>query len=203
MEEIIQKVSEINHDGLLLVSPIPPSVNHYMNYRTVIKNGRPVAISYKPKDVVQYQKMFTAYVTEEAKKQGWNQEIDPNRHFYIDTVFFFPEKRMDANNYFKVMLDAITEAKVIWKDDNVTCERVQAIYYDASNPHVELYIHPTDYIGIFRDMSQREEFITRCVDCTRYKRNCSLLRKATDGRVQSEIVDGVCSKFKRKNNVGG
>ncbi|MCQ2770650.1 MAG: hypothetical protein MJ236_02490, partial [Clostridia bacterium] len=49
---------------LYLTSPIPPSVNHYLSYRAVMKNGRPMATSYKPKEVVDYKKDFTDYVNE-------------------------------------------------------------------------------------------------------------------------------------------
>ena len=183
-------------NGLKLISPMPPSVNHYIAYRAIMKNGRPMAMSYKTPEAYQYQRDFIEYVRREAEAQGWDLEPDPNRHFYIDTVFYFGEKRQDANNYFKVMLDAITETKLIWLDDNVTCERVQAIFYDSKNPRVELYIHPVDYIGVFENASQRDAFTERCIGCTRYKRNCSLLRRALEGRIQPEIKDCVCSRYR-------
>lgn len=186
---------------LKLVSPIPPSVNHYIAYRAIMKNGRPTAVSYKTNEARQYQRDFAKYVKDEAVRQGWNIEENTGRHFYIDTVFYFGEKRQDPNNYFKVMFDAITETQMVWPDDNVTCERVQGIYYDNHNPRVELCIHPVDYIGVFDNTSQREEFIKRCIDCKRYKRNCSLLRKANEGRIQVEIKDHVCTEYKRATNV--
>lgn len=183
---------------LRLVCTIPPSVNHYMSYRAVIRGGKALSIPYKPKDTVQWQKYFMELVREEARRQGWTPDADPNRHYYVDSAFFFPETRMDANNYFKVMLDAITQTQLVWKDDNAACERVQGVWYDTENPRVELTIHPTDYIGIFRDMSQLREFTARCIGCTRYARNCSLLRRAKEGRIQGEILDGVCTKYKVK-----
>ena len=181
---------------LKLISPIPPSVNHYMSYRAIMRGGKPLAIPYKQNDVRKYQRDFSGYVCEEVKKQGWELATDPDRHLYIDTTFFFPEKRMDANNYFKVMLDTITDTGKVWFDDDITCERVQGIFYDTENPRVEMVIHPTDYIGIFSDMSQLEEFVSRCIGCARYKRNCSILRKAKEGRVQREIKNNNCSAYK-------
>ena len=181
---------------LKLTSPMPPSVNHYIAYRAIMKNGRPMAMSYKTPEAYQYQRDFIEYVKREVEAQGWDLEPDPNQHFYIDTVFYFGEKRQDANNYFKVMLDAITETQLIWLDDNVTCERVQAIYYDSKDPRVELCIHPVDYIGVFENASQRDDFTERCIGCTRYKLNCSLLRRALEGRIQQEINNHVCSKYK-------
>lgn len=182
------------HD-LYLVSDIPPSVNHYLSYRAVIKNGRPLAVSYKPKEVVDYRNNFAEYVTEEVSKQGFDYEHDGKHHFYVDAVFYMPRLDMDANNYWKVLLDAITDTKLVWKDDNVVCERVQGIYYDASNPRVELHIYPTEYIGVFKNDDQYNEFLNRCETCSRFKRNCSILRKAEEGRIQEDICDGVCNKY--------
>lgn len=109
---------------------------------------------------------------------------------------------MDPGNYSKVMFDAITDSGVIWEDDNVACERVQRILYDSDNPRVELTIHPVDYIGIFDNASHLEEFKSRCVGCVRHKRNCSILRKAIEGRVQKEIQDGCCTKYKEVKGHG-
>ena len=98
------------------------------------------------------------------------------------------------------MLDAITDTQLIWLDDNVTCERVQAIYYDQKNPRMEITIRPVDYIGVFDDAPQMEAFVSNCIGCTRYSRNCSILRQAKEGRIQEEIADGVCIKYKPKKN---
>lgn len=184
---------------LHLVSPIPPSVNHYLAYRAIIKNGRPMAMSYKTQEAVAYQKTFTEYVKEECARQGWNDVPDPKQHFYVDTVFYFPKTDLDCNNYFKCMLDAITDAGTVWADDNTVCERVMAIYYDSANPRIEITIRPVDYIGIFEDRTHLDAFQSRCVGCRRYTRNCSILRKATEGRIQEEISDGVCSRFAQIN----
>ena len=43
-----------------------------------------------------------------------------------------------------------------------------------------------------------QKFENRCIGCTRYARNCSLLQKAIEGRVQDEIHDGVCLCYRRK-----
>lgn len=188
-------------DELFLTSVIPPSVNHYLSYRAIMKNGKPLATSYKPKEVVEYRKAFAQYLTEEVAKQGWNYEHDGFHHFYVDAVFYMPRMDMDANNYWKVLLDAITDTQLVWKDDNVVCERVQAIYYDSENPRVELHIHPTDYVGIFESEDICNKFVNKCKNCTRYKRNCAILRKAKEGRVQKDIHDLTCDKYKENKKV--
>lgn len=180
---------------LYLTSPMPPSVNHYLGYRAIIKSGKPLAVSYKTNEAKKYLTSFKKYVYQEVKKQGWSLIPNKTQHFYIDAVFYFKKVDQDANNYFKVMLDAITETQLIWLDDNVACERVQGVFYDAENPRVELYIHPVDYIGVFKNSSQLEEFESNCIVCKRYKRNCSILKNAKEGRVQNEICNLKCSSF--------
>ena len=161
-----------------------------------MKHGKPMAMSYKTSEAKKYQKDFATYVREEIKKQNYNLKPNKTQHFYIDTVFYFDRIDKDPNNYFKCMLDAITDTGLIWIDDNVTCERVQRIYYDSSNPRIELEIYPVDYIGVFDNTSQLEDFENNCIGCNRYKRNCSILQKAKDGRIQEEINNGICSKYK-------
>lgn len=177
---------------LKLVSPIPPSVNHYLAYRTVNRGGKTLAMSYKTAEAKAYQRDFMQYVAGECDRQGWTGVPDPAQHFYVDAVFYFPQVDLDANNYFKVMLDAITDTGRVWADDNVVCERVQAIYYTSRDPRIEIVIHPVDYIGIFKDRAHLDEFESGCVGCRRYARNCSILRKAKEGRIQDEIRDGAC-----------
>lgn len=188
---------------LHLTSKIPPSVNHYLGYRAVIKNGRPMAVSYKTAEATTYAQEFSDYVAEEVIRQHWELQPNKTQHFYVDAVFYFDKVSRDCNNYFKVMLDAITDTGLIWLDDNVVCERVQRIYYDASNPRVELTIYPVDYIGIFDSASQLDAFRSSCVGCTRAKKNCSILHKAIEGRVQKEIQDGVCLKHKAAKGKEG
>lgn len=186
-----------------MTSPIAPSVNHYLSYRAVIKNGKPLAVSYKTPDTAKYRKEFAEYVANEVARQNWNFVPNKYQHFYVDTVFYFDKTCRDCNNYFKVMLDAITDTKLIWLDDNVACERVQRIYYDSNNPRIELKIHPVEYIGIFDNESQLNEFVSNCIGCTRYNRNCSILQKAKIGKIQEEICDGKCTRYKKKVSVNG
>ena len=151
-----------------------------------------MAMSYKTSEAIKYQKEFINYVKEEIRKQNYTLEPNKTQHFYIDAIFYFDRTDRDPNNYFKCMLDAITDTGLIWVDDNVTCERVQRIYYDSKNPRIELTIYPVDYIGVFDNASQLEQFESRCIGCSRYKRNCSILQKAKEGRVQEEINNGTC-----------
>lgn len=181
---------------LMLTSPIPPSVNHYLSYRSVIKNGKALAYSYKTQEAKTYREKFAEYVISEAKKQGWDMVPNKAQHFYIDADFYFPRMDKDPNNYWKIMIDAITDTQLIWVDDNVVCERVNRILYDTENPRIELIVYPVDYIGIFDTKEDFDDFASRCKTCSRASRNCSIMNKAISGRIQKDINNGVCLKYK-------
>lgn len=181
---------------LKLTSPISPSVNHYLGWRAILKNGKPMAMSYKKPEAVKYQKEFSEYVKQEVKKQGWIKSDNKFQHYYMDCYFYFDRVDKDANNSFKCLADAITDSGVVWIDDTQLCERVQGIYYDSENPRIEIIVRPVDYIGVFDNASQLEKFESNCIGCNRYKRNCSILQKAKEGRIQEEICDGICIKRK-------
>ena len=190
------ETSENYKQVLKLVSPIPPSVNHYLGWRAIMKNGKPMAMSYETSEAKKYKKEFKEHIVEQVKLQDWNLSIDPMQHFYVDAIFYFDRIDKDANNYFKVQLDSITETGLIWVDDNVVCERVQRIYYDSENPRIELTIYPVDYIGIFDNQEQLNKFENKCKTCSRYARNCSILKKAKEGRIQETIQNNINSKYK-------
>jgi Holliday junction resolvase RusA-like endonuclease len=192
---------KIINNILNLTSPIPVSVNHYIKPRTFItwKGKTPIAnvTMYETADAKAYKKKFKKYVEEQIKLQEYSLTPNKTQHFYIDCVFFFERTDQDPNNYFKLPLDAITETQLIWLDDNTTCERVNAIYYDSDNPRIEISIKPVDYIGIFPSVNDLNEFKEKCATCTRSKRNCSILNKAIEGRIQEEISNRVCNKYKQ------
>jgi len=163
-----------------------------------MKNGKPMAMSYKTADAVKYQREFTKYVQEQAKLQNWVMSDNKFQHYYMDCNFIFPRTDMDANNYFKCLADAITDSGVVWIDDVQLCERVQGINYDSKNSKIIIEIRPVDYIGIFAHISQLDAFKSNnCIQCKRYKDGkCSILVKACEGRIQEEIKDLVCIKKK-------
>lgn len=157
-----------------------------------------MAMSYKTSEAKKYQKDFIKHVQQQTKLQNWIKSDNKFQHYYMDCIFYFPRIDMDANNYFKCMADAITDAKTVWIDDVQLCERVQRIFYNTENPRVEIEIKPVNYIGVFENSTQLEKFESNCIDCNRYGRNCSLLNRAKEGRIQDEIQNFICSKYKPK-----
>ena len=175
------------------------SVNHYLQYTIVKKGKRYIPSSHKTKEAVDFKTNFSNYVKNEVNKQGWVLDPNPFQHYYVDAVFYFPRVDMDTNNYWKVAFDAITESGVVWLDDNMACERVTKVMYDSNNPRIEYTIYKTDFVGIFNNSDELNSFEDKCHTCKRYKRNCSILRKAKEGRIQEEIgIDLSCNKYNKK-----
>lgn len=180
---------------LKLVSPIPPSVNHYLGWKVVIKNNRPMAVSYKTADAKRYQRLFTKYVKMQVADQGWIKSKNRFQHYYMDCVYYFDRVDKDANNYFKCMADAITDSKVVWIDDTQLCERVQGIFYDPANPRIEITITEVDYVGVLADERELDTLDTQCHSCSRDIVKCKVRKAALEGRIQSGIDKGICPKF--------
>lgn len=190
----------VNENKVLkLTSPICPSNNHYLEYRSVKKGNKNIVMAYKSKETKEYQRKFLPYVIEQAKLQGWEFDDGGLQHYYSDWTIYFPRVDMDASNYDKVLSDTITDAKCVWKDDNVVCNRIKHIYYDSKNPRFEIEIKPVEYIGIFDNKEDLLTFENKCSKCSRYKRNCSILKKAKLGKIQNEINEWYeCLKFKKE-----
>ena len=109
---------------LNLVSEIPPSVNHYLAYRAIMRNGKPLAMSYKTPEATRYQARFARYVAKHVKEQGWTLTPNQTKHFYVDCTLYFPPVDMDCNNYLKCMITAIPDTGTIWVSDTVVREGI-------------------------------------------------------------------------------
>lgn len=181
---------------LKLTSPIPPSQNHYTGIRIIKSGKKNIPMVYKTKEAKEYEEIFEKIICDEVKKQGYKSDLDSKQHFYVDAVFYFDRKHKDSSNSDKVLLDVITRTQLVWKDDSTALFRPQRIYYDVNNPRIELFVYPVEYIGIFNNQEQLNQFEYKCKNCKRYSRNCSILNKAKEGRIQEEIQDMVCSKYK-------
>lgn len=112
----------------------------------------------------------------------------------MDCIFYFDRTDKDEQNYMKVLCDTLNGIAYI--DDRNLLTRTHEVYYDKDNPKIEITIHPVEYRGIFPTEIHLSEFEDKCKRCKRYSRNCSILNKAKEGRIQEEIdEDLVCKKF--------
>jgi len=187
---------------LYLTSDVPISVNAYLKARAFIMiiKGKQVAqvTMYESKEAKEYKKKFITYVKNEIIKQQWSYE--EGKFVIVKAVIYFDRSNRDANNIWKIMIDALVDSGV-FPNDTMVMERVERIYYDTVNPRVELKILHSKFVGIFDDEKEYQRFVIICKGCSRYKNNCSILSKCLESRIVGEISINdkdikVCSKFK-------
>ena len=178
-------------------------MNHYLKPRSflIYKNGKPVpqVTMYETKEAKDYKKKFIKHIKEQVKLQDWEKSDNRFQKYFVDCTFYFPRIDMDSNNMYKLLLDSFTESECIWVDDTQSCERTQGIFYDSENPRIIIEIRPVDFVGIFPTNEQLQIFKSNCITCSRYRDGrCSILVKSLEGRIQKEINDLTCGKFKPK-----
>ena len=199
-----------NSQVLRLTIPIPPSINNdYMKPIGVLKwSGRePYAVGsmYEDTKARRFKKEMVKLIKKEITDQDFKFDIKPC--FVItEWTFFFPRINMDTNNYYKCLLDAITELKgLIWEDDNISMVKDANVYYDSDNPRVELKIYASDRVGIFDTNEDYESFINiYCNNCKKgnkigEKGGCSVYKNAMESRIKADIP--MNTEEERKNKV--
>jgi Holliday junction resolvase RusA-like endonuclease len=186
---------------LKLSIPLPTSLNKlYVNqykYNAKSRKSEPTGARVLSAEGKMSKALIQKAVKNQMKSQMWDFDYTKENYIYMDSIIYFNKKGRDDNNLLKLLCDALEG--IAYDNDSRVLNRTQRIYYDADNPHMELHIHPVDYIGIFDNQLALDKFESACKNCSRYARNCSLLVKAKEGRIQDEIDNNlVCSSFKLK-----
>lgn len=111
--------------------PIPPSVNH-LHWNT--KGGGKRLTS----QAVNYIRESRALINLAIEEQHWLKQ-DKSTWYYIDLVFFMPDRRIrDSHNCLKLLLDVLQG--IVFDNDYYALPRIQAVEYDMDNPRVEVTI---------------------------------------------------------------
>ncbi|MEK4427638.1 hypothetical protein MHB54_00110 [Paenibacillus sp. FSL M7-0802] len=184
---------------LNLTLPLPVSINVlYINqyvWDARIRKRVPTGKRILSKEGEKVKKQIIVAASNQIKTQEWDYEFTKVHYLYMDTLIYFNRKGRDDNNIYKLNNDALE--KIVYDNDSRVLTRTQRILYDKKNPRVELTFTPVEYIGIFDNEETYIEFLENCKTCSRYKRNCSILKAATEGYVQDEIDEGNCFKYKQ------
>ncbi|KAF6620613.1 RusA family crossover junction endodeoxyribonuclease [Paenibacillus sp. EKM102P] len=184
---------------LTLKLPLPVSINDlYINQyvwnpksKTRVPSGKRIL----SKEGEKVKEKIIEAAKDQVSNQMWDYEYTMNHYLYMDSIIYFNRKGRDDNNIYKLNNDALE--KIVYDNDSRVLTRTQRILYDKKNPRIELTFSPVEYIGIFDNEETYIEFLENCKTCSRYKRNCSILKAATEGYVQDEIIEGNCFKYKR------
>jgi Holliday junction resolvase RusA-like endonuclease len=180
---------------LILTSPLPPSVNNYLNYKIASRGRKKFVQAYPSEETVVYKDFFIDYVKDEIREQNWTRP-EKGKLVFVRMTFFMDRKRKDPNNYLKVLFDALTEAGVYF-DDDVALPVAERVYIDAANPRIEIEIYESGAIGIFEDQEDLDLFLqNNCYQCKKPHEKCSIFKKLLDNRIIEEVEDRTCLRRK-------
>lgn len=172
----------INYDQL------PISNNNYLRPSATYNHqtGKVQIHMYETKESKDFKKRFKAYLKREVVKQKWDVSKTEGAHWYLDCIFYQARTNQDNNNMYKILCDSLSG--IVTKDDKNILVRTQRVMYDSKEPRFVAVLKPVEYIGIFKDQDQHEQFInTNCSNCKKNSEKCTILRKAIEGRIQPEI----------------
>jgi Holliday junction resolvase RusA-like endonuclease len=130
-------------ERMRLVLPWPPSVNHYKKVGAIIrtKNGK----LYQKRVNTNETKLFYFQVWQQIKMgialNRMDLPIDSTIDLGVDVYLYPPsERRYDADNRLKVLLDSLVNAKVIEDDSQITRLLVQKMsIISGGQTIVEIY----------------------------------------------------------------
>lgn len=178
---------------------LPPSVNTYLGKSVVWIAGRPTVHIYETAKAKAYKKYLNKIVKEAMKEYQWEKTQD-GEYVICEMEVYLSRKRSDSDNILKCLLDGITTSEAIF-DDSFIIPRFKNVYIDANDPRVEVTLVKINKKGIFAgDVSYKYFLNSYCKKCSRYSRNCSILKKALDNKITKELDKDslTCSAYKEK-----
>lgn len=188
------------HLEIKLILPLPVSINKlYINQYTwnpKTKTRVPTGKRIMSEEGKKIKKMIQLETIKQLQSQEWDYEWTKTNYIYQDCYIYMNRAGRDDNNIFKLLNDSLE--KIVYDNDSRVLTRTQRILIDSENPRVELIISQVPFRGIFDTEEQMKQFEEKCKTCKRYKNNCSILKKAKEGRIQKEIDEDLnCIKYKK------
>lgn len=189
----------ISRDKIVFETLLPPSANTYLGKRIDYSNGKPMIKIYETQQAKEYKTMVKKVVNRAIKEQNW-ETPDENTYIICSIVIYKSQKHRDADNMFKCLLDAIKDTGIIY-DDCMIIPRVENVFIDSNFPRLKVTLSKSEKKGIFDNEIIFNEFVdNNCFSCTRYSRNCSILRKCLENRIifEVDIKNMKCKSIKQK-----
>lgn len=189
---------------LRFVCPLPPSVNNYLGKRVAYNpiNNRYFVQVYETSEAKAYKKHMKKVLERAVKQYSWNKTGEFT-YVVCELDVYLSQKRRDTDNMFKCLLDCFTENGLIY-DDSMIIPRIREVYIDTNDPRVEVKLSISEKIGVFKNQNELDLFLRDyCEKCTRYSRNCSILRASKENKIKNEIINDengnrTCGAFKGK-----
>lgn len=188
------------HLEIKLILPLPVSINKlYINqysWNPKTKTRIPTGKRIMSEEGKKIKKLIQLETIKQLQSQEWDYKWTKTNYIYQDCYIYMNRAGRDDNNIFKLLNDSLE--KIVYDNDSRVLTRTQRILIDSENPRVELIISQVPFRGIFDTEEQMKQFEEKCKTCKRYKNNCSILKKAKEGRIQKEIDEDLnCIKYKK------
>lgn len=187
--------------------PLPPSVNEYLGKRVAYNpiTKKPFVQVYETANAKAFKRHMAKVLERAVKASNW-EKTEEYEYVICEIHVYSNQKKKDADNMFKCLLDSFTENGLIY-DDSMVLPRVTELYIDKENPRLEVFLKTSGKVGVFKTHGRYEEFLCEyCSKCSRFLRNCSILRESKENRIRAEVtIDDYrkhqCSKYKERKGV--
>lgn len=187
--------------------PLPPSVNEYLGKRVAYNpiTRKSFVQVYETANAKAFKRHMTKVLERAVNTYKW-EKTKEFEYVICEIYVYSNQKKKDADNMFKCLLDSFTENGLIY-DDSMVLPRVSQLYIDKENPRLEVFLKTSDKVGVFPSYGKYEEFVGEyCSKCSRYSRNCSILKESKENRIRAEVYKNedksfCCKSFKLKKGV--
>lgn len=171
-------------------TPMPPSVNDYLGKRVIFINGKPIVQLFETNEARKFKAYVKNLLIRECKKNGW-VKTDNLQYVVCEVVAYMPQKKRDADNIFKCLLDAFKDSEIVFHDDCMVIPRVENIFIDPKNPRLEISMYLSEKIGVFKNKDEMNKFcLKNCFNCKKFKTydyRCKQLRNCLENKIIDEV----------------
>lgn len=187
--------------SLKMTLALPPSVNAlYINqayYNPKTKSYTSTGARILSKQGRELKHIISTQAKQQIKEQGWDKEKLGDDYVYMDAIVYFNRKGRDSDNIYKALQDSLEG--IVYHNDTQVLVRTQKVLIDRENPRVEISFKPVEFVGIFNNQDEADDFTANCMKCTRFRNGrCSILTDSLSGVVREEAKDQTCTEFKLK-----
>lgn len=181
-------------------SPIPPSVNKYLDKRIENKGHGYKQLGFKKsRETLIYENHMRNLFHKLKKQTNW-ETPDKDLFFRVDLSYYMHRKESDPDNTLKLLLDKMVENGIIPTDSQVMVN-MNELFIDSKNPRIEVELTVLDKIGVFKDEAHKLEFMVKnCHKCKKnyYKKPCGEFKKYMSNYITEnlDLKNMECKKIK-------
>ncbi len=155
----IRKFFDKEFKVMEFTTPLPPSVNEYLGKRVIYVQGKPRVQLYETTDARAFKRHVGNIIKRKMEEIDW-EKTGEFEYVICEVVMYLSQKKRDADNHFKCLLDAITASGAIY-DDSMVIPRVEDVIIDKENPRVEVRLYRAEKIGVFTNEFALNNFIEK------------------------------------------